>query len=84
MNDRAYGRIRPINAGDSPDPDVNEILHEADVGWWEDSRMWGIFAHIPESLKAWRRLIFATAFELDPVTWELMALRGAFVTQCYY
>ena len=77
-------RIRPLAPGESRDEDINELLRQTELGWWQDSRMFGIIAHIPEALRAWVQLIAGTATVLDPVIWELMALRGAFVTGCHY
>ena len=84
MSDLPDGRIRAVRPGESSDEEVNMILEGAENGWWEDSRMWGIFAHVPEALKAWVNLILGTGAEVDPVSWELMALRGAFITKCHY
>ncbi len=81
-NDEA--RIRPVAPGESGDADINDLLRQTELGWWQDSRMFGIIAHIPDALRAWVQLIAGTATVLDPVIWELMALRGAFVTGCRY
>jgi hypothetical protein len=77
-------RIRPVAPGESSDEDINELLRQTELGWWQDSRMFGVIAHVPEALRAWVQLIAGTATVLDPVIWELMALRGAFVTGCHY
>ncbi|MBI5119118.1 hypothetical protein HZA56_21850 [Candidatus Poribacteria bacterium] len=77
-------RIRPVAPGEASDEDINAILRDTQVGWWRDSRMFGVIAHVPEALRGWVHLITGTATAVDPVTWELMALRGAFVTGCHY
>ena len=77
-------RIRPVAPGEATDRDINMILHQTEAGWWQDSRMWGVIAHVPEALRGWMHLIMGTGPIVGPVTWELMALRGAFVTGCHY
>jgi len=77
-------RLRPVAPGESPEPDINDILASTRSGWWQDPRMFGVIAHVPEALRGWMHLILGTATAVDPVTWELMALRGAYVTGCHY
>jgi hypothetical protein len=77
-------RIEPVAPGASPEHDVNDILQSTVEGWWEDSRMMGVIAHIPEALRGWMHAILGAATVVDPVTMELMALRGAFKTGCRY
>lgn len=77
-------RLRPIEPGEAEEGDINEILASTRDGWWQDPRMFGVIAHVPEALRGWMHLILGTATVVDPVTWELMALRGAFRTGCYY
>lgn len=77
-------RIEPLAPGESPEEDVNDILQATEQGWWRDSRMFGVIAHVPEALRGWIHLITGTATMVDPVIWELMALRGAFATGCHY
>ncbi len=77
-------RIEPISPGQSPDPEINQILQSTVDGWWEDPRMWGVIAHVPEMLRGWMHSILGAASVVNPVTWELMALRGAFRTGCEY
>ncbi len=77
-------RIRPIAPGEAPEHDINSILRDTEAGWWRDSRMFGVIAHVPEALRGWVHLITGTATVVDPVMWELMALRGASVTGCHY
>ena len=79
-----HGRIRPIAPGEAAEDDINNILADTEAGWWQDSRMFGVIAHVPEALRGWVHLITGTAMAVDPVTWELMALRGAFATGCHY
>ena len=79
-----FGRVRPIAAGESADDEVNGLLRDAEHGWWQDPRMWGVFAHVPEAFTAWVQMIMGVGLYVDPVHWELMALRGAFVTGCHY
>lgn len=77
-------RIEPVAPGESPDEEINQILQSTVDGWWEDPRMWGVIAHVPEMLRGWMHSIIGTASLVSPVTWELMALRGAFRTGCEY
>ncbi len=77
-------RIEPIAPGESSDEEINQILQSTVDGWWEDPRMWGVIAHAPELLRGWLHSILGAASVVDPVTWELMALRGAFRTGCEY
>lgn len=77
-------RIAPIAPGEASESDINNILQDTERGWWQDSRMFGVIAHAPEALRGWVHLITGTAMVVDPVTWELMALRGAFATGCHY
>ena len=77
-------RVDPVAPGESADSDVNDILQSTAEGWWEDSRMMGVIAHVPEALRGWMHSIFGAATVVPAVTMELMALRGAFKTGCEY
>lgn len=77
-------RLRPMAPGEAADQDINEILESTKSGWWQDPRMFGVIAHVPEALRGWMHVILGVATVVDPVIWELMALRGAFVTGCHY
>ena len=77
-------RIEPVAPGEAQESDINDLLRNTVAGWWQDSRMWGVIAHVPEALRGWMHLIVGTGTAVDPVTWELMALRGAYVTGCHY
>lgn len=46
-------RIKPVAPGEASDNDINEILRQFESGWWQDSRMWGVIAHVPEALRGW-------------------------------
>ena len=83
MNE-AQARIAPLAAGEAADATTNRLLDEAATGWWQDPRMWGVMAHVPGALEYWVHLIYAVGHEVDPVIWELMALRGAYITGCHY
>lgn len=77
-------RVPWLSAGQAQDSDTNRLLEEATTGWWQDPRMWGVIGHVPGALTHWVQLIYSVGVEVDPVAWELMALRGAFVTGCHY
>lgn len=77
-------RLRPVEPGESSEDDINKILQSTTAGWWQDPQMFGVIAHVPEALRGWMHIIMGTATVVDPVTWELMALRGAFTTGCHY
>ncbi len=77
-------RIDPVAPGEAAEQDINDILQSTVDGWWEDSRMMGVIAHIPEALRGWMLSIMGSASVVSPVTMELMALRGAFKTGCEY
>ena len=79
-----FERVRPVAPGEAEEADINEILNSTQEGWWRDPRMFGVIAHVPEALRGWMHLILGTATVVDPVTWELMALRGAYRTGCHY
>jgi hypothetical protein len=87
--------VSPIFAGEAADDDINLLLQERDAGILTDSgtpaagpQMMGIMAHVPEALRGFRALSkgIATVTDsiIDPVTWELMALRGAVVSGCHW
>lgn len=84
MTGTANGRVTPIQPGEATNDLDNELLADAESSWWQDPRMWGVIAKVPGTLQHWVSMIFHTADKVDPVTWELMALRGAFVTGCHY
>lgn len=77
-------RVTPIAPGEAPEDDINKILAWTEFDWWQDSRMFGVIAHVPEALRGWVHVIAGIATAVDAVTTELMALRGAFVTGCQY
>lgn len=52
-------RAESIKAGNSHDPEVNEILKKWQTHYWRDTTMFGIIAQHPELLKASQRVIDA-------------------------
>jgi len=87
--------VSPIRAGEAADEDINQLLEERETGFMSDSgspatgpQLRGIMAHVPEALRGFRALSkgIATVTDsiIDPATWELMALRGAFVSGCHW
>jgi hypothetical protein len=86
--------VSPIPAGEAADEDINRLLEEREGSYLTDAGapapgpMLGIMAHVPEALRGFRALSrgIATVTDavIDPVTWELMALRGAYVSGCHW
>ena len=80
-------RVKPLRAGDSPDPKVNEILAGVEAGgWWGDAAMFGTIGHRPELLKA-----IVPTFEsffakglVEPHIHELMRLKTGQINDCTY
>jgi hypothetical protein len=86
--------VAPIQAGEAADDDINRMLEEREHSYLTDSGapapgpMLGIMARVPEALRGFRALskgiASVTDTIIDPVTWELMALRGAYVSGCHW
>lgn len=80
------GRPEPLDPGESDDERVNELLREAEEGWYGDAAFFGAMAHEPAVFKR----IVAT-FEEFPVndgidleTLELLRLKVADTHECAY
>lgn len=80
-------RVKPLRAGESPDPKVNEILAGVEAGgWWADPAMFGTIAHRPELLKAMVptfEAFFAKGL-VEPHIYELMRLKTGQINDCQY
>jgi uncharacterized peroxidase-related enzyme len=80
-------RVKPLRAGDSADPKVNEILAGVEAGgWWADPAMFGTIAHRPESLKTIVP-VFESFFAkglVEPHIYELMRLKTGQINDCAY
>lgn len=79
-------RPRPLEPGESDDEEVNELLREAEEGWYGDSAFFGAMAHEPTVFK---RIVsvfetFPNADGLDPELLELVRLKVADSHQCAY
>jgi hypothetical protein len=79
-------RIQPLKAGESPDPEVNQLLEDGKNGWWEDPAMFGVIAKSPELLKG-----IIPAFEaffakghVEPHIFEMMRLITGKSNDCAY
>lgn len=79
-------RIAPIAPGDSPDPEVNELLEQGRDGWWSDPNMFGVIGRNPELLKAIVP-VFGAFFgngKVEPHIHELMRLKTGQINDCAY
>jgi alkylhydroperoxidase family enzyme len=79
-------RIDPIEPGDADDPEVDDLLREAETGWYGDAAFFGAIAHDAELLK---RIVpvfeaFPRSDRIEPATLELMRLKIATHNQCAY
>ena len=78
--------VQPIKPGESPDPEVNELLQQAEEGWWNDTAMFGVIARQPDLLK---RIVpvfeaFFMAGRIPPHLFELMRLKTGEINRCTY
>lgn len=46
-------RITPLGVGESPDPEVDQLLADSRDGWWEDAAMFGIIGRNPQMWLRW-------------------------------
>jgi uncharacterized peroxidase-related enzyme len=78
--------VNPVKPGHSPDPKVNELLQQAEEGWWNDAAMFGVIAHQPELLKAIVPVFesFFIAGRLPAHLFELMRLKTGEINRCTY
>ena len=82
-------RIAPVRVGESPDPEVNEILQSWRDGWWGDPNMFGGIAVVPELIKATMGVVeaFWPGAGGDNLTGhlvELMRMKTASARGCAY
>ena len=79
-------RIAAIKPGESPDPEVNELLEQAREGWWADANMFGVNARNPQNLKTIVP-VFVSFFaegKVEPHLHELMRLKTGQINDCAY
>lgn len=79
-------RITPLRPGESPDPEVNELLEGARTSWWGDSAMFGVIGRNPDMLK---RIVpvFASFFaegKVEPHIHEMMRIKTGQMNDCNY
>jgi uncharacterized peroxidase-related enzyme len=78
--------VEPLRPGDSPDPQVNELLEQATTGWWNDSAMFGVIGRQPDLLKkivpVFEAFFFAGRIPADLL--ELMRLKTGEINRCAY
>lgn len=79
-------RITPLKPGESPDPEVNEILEQMRDGWWNDSAMMGVLGRCPAMVKS-IVAVFGSFFgtgKIEPHIHELMRLKTGQINDCAY
>ena len=83
---RMASRISPLGVGDSPDPEVNQLLADGRDGWWEDAAMFGVIGRNPQMLKAIIP-VFGSLFAegaIEPHIHEMMRLKTGQINDCAY
>jgi hypothetical protein len=79
-------RIQPLAPGDSPDPEVNQLLADGRDGWWADSAMFGVIGRNPAMLKSIVP-VFGSFFaegSVEPHIHEMMRLKTGQINDCAY
>ena len=78
--------VQPIKPGESPDARVNELLQQAQDGWWNDTAMFGIIGRQPDLLKTIVPVFeaFFMAGRIPPHMFELMRLKTGEINRCTY
>lgn len=79
-------RIEHVRPGNAADESVNELLSEAEEGWYGDAAFFGVMAHQPTLLE---RIVsvfraFPQSEQLSPETLELARLKVADLHRCAY
>jgi alkylhydroperoxidase family enzyme len=79
-------RIEHVRRGDAADGSVNELLREAEEGWYGDAAFFGVMAHQPTLLERIVSVfrVFPQSEQLSPETLELMRLKIADLHRCAY
>lgn len=75
-----------VHPGESDDAEVNELLREAEQGWYGDTAFFGAMAHQPALFKRITELFseFARNGYIDEEIFELVRLKVAEAHQCAY
>jgi alkylhydroperoxidase family enzyme len=78
--------IEPLRPGESPDPQVNQLLKQATEGWWNDSAMFGVIGRQPDLLKKIVPVFEAFFFagRIPAHLLELMRLKTGEINRCAY
>lgn len=79
-------RIKPLAPGESPDPEVNQLLADGRDGWWGDAAMFGVIGRNPEMLKAIipSFVSFFAMGNVEPHIHEMMRLKTGQINDCAY
>lgn len=80
------GRPDIVSLGEADDEEVNELLADAESGWYGDAAFFGAMARSPEIFKRVVAVFksFPDGENVDSETLELMRLKIAEVHQCAY
>ncbi len=84
--ERVATRIQPLAVGESPDPEVNQLLTDGRDGWWGDAAMFGVIGRNPAMLKAIVP-VFGSFFaegQVEPHIHEMMRLKTGQINDCAY
>lgn len=79
-------RIRPLKPGESPDPEVNELIQQCAEGWWKDTSMFGVIGRRPDLLKRIVPVFVAFFAEgiVEPHIHEMMRIKTGLINDCTY
>jgi len=80
------GRPDIVHPGEADDEAVDELLKEAESGWYGDAAFFGAMAHVPEIFECIVDTFeaFGQGEHVDPALLELMRLKIAECHQCAY
>ncbi|MFQ5784730.1 MAG: carboxymuconolactone decarboxylase family protein [Alphaproteobacteria bacterium] len=78
--------VEPLKPGGSADSDVNDLLQQAQEGWWNDGAMFGVIGRQPDLLKTIVPVFqaFFMAGRIPPHMLELMRLKTGEINRCTY
>lgn len=79
-------RIEHVRPGEAADESVNELLYEAEEGWYGDAAFFGVMAHQPTLFERIVSVLgaFPQSEQLSLETLELVRLKVAELHRCAY